>query len=139
MNVIGGDSEVLWARFGEVYRFDEVIGWNFRSVLRQQFNYAKYPFDREEVWIRMWSRDFDKNIILTPDLVSYHTTDPGSKPGLELQDFVLEDWDITETFFSYRDNTYETNFGIENGASACRKARTAETREHPEKPEPAPR
>lgn len=106
---------------GEVYRQvqtngDEVIGWDFRSVLRQQFNYAKYPFDREEVWLRMWPKDFDKNIILTPDLVSYHTTDPGMKPGLELQDFVLEDWDITETFFSYRDNTYNTSFGIEDVA-----------------------
>jgi len=103
----------------EVYRQvqsngDEVIGWNFRSVLRQQFNYSRYPFDREDVWIRMWPRDFDKNIILTPDLVSYHTTDPRLLPGLELQDFVLEDWIITESFFSYRYNTYNTNFGIEN-------------------------
>ena len=106
---------------GEVYRQvqsngDEVIGWNFRAVLRQQFNYAKYPFDREDVWIRMWPKDFDKNIFLTPDLASYHTTDPSLKPGLELLDFVLENWDITESCFSYRDNTYATNFGIENSA-----------------------
>ena len=105
----------------EVYRQiqdsgDEIIGWDFRSVLRQQFDYGKYPFDREDVWIRMWHKDFDMNVMLTPDLASYKSTAPESLPGLELQDFVLEDWDITNSFFSYRKNKYNTDFGIENVA-----------------------
>ncbi|MCH8987722.1 MAG: hypothetical protein IIA92_02835 [Chloroflexi bacterium] len=105
----------------EVYRQvqdngDEVIGWDFRTVLRQQFDYAKYPFDREDVWIRMWHKDFDKSVMLTPDLASYPSTDPESKPGLDIHDFVLEDWDTTRSFFSYRQNRYNTDFGIENVA-----------------------
>ena len=102
---------------GEVYRQtqengDVLIGYNFNTVLRQQFDYTEYPFDREDVWVRIWHKDFDKNVILTPDLYAYTTTDPRLLPGLEQQDFVLEDWEITETFFSYRGNRYNTDFGL---------------------------
>ena len=89
-----------------------VIGWDFRSVLRQRFDYSKYPFDRAEVWLRMWHTDFDRNVLLTPDLKSYPATNPTVLPGIEAQDFVLEGWELTESFFSYRQNRYNTDFGI---------------------------
>ena len=89
-----------------------VIGWNFSAVLRQRFDYSKYPFDRAEVWLRMWHKNFDQNVMLTPDLASYQETNPTGLPGIEAQDFVLEGWDLTESFFSYRQNRYNTDFGI---------------------------
>ncbi len=97
----------------EAYRDDDVIGWNFRAVLRQQFDYSKYPFDREDVGIRIKHKDFHRNILLTPDLKSYNILNPDSKPGLE-KNFVIEGWEIQNSFFSYRTNNYNLNFGVED-------------------------
>ena len=90
----------------------QVIGWNFRATLRQQFDYSKYPFDREEVSVRLWPKDFGTEITLVPDLISYNQINPNSKPGLEAQDFVVEGWTADSSFFSQRINTYNTNFGL---------------------------
>ena len=62
----------------------------------------------------MWPRDIDQNVLLVPDLASYDVTDPAKLPGVEQHDFVLEGWDLSESFFSYRENKYTTNFGIQN-------------------------
>jgi Cache domain len=91
----------------------EIVGWFFKATLRQEFNYLQYPFDRQDVWLRIWHKDFDRNVILTPDLESYQLLNPTSLPGLE-RDFVLGGWSIEKSFFSYRMNSYNTNFGIEN-------------------------
>jgi hypothetical protein len=97
----------------EAYSDRDVIGWYFRSVLRQPFDYSKYPFDQEDVWIRLWPGDFHSDIILIPDLYSYDIIQPATKPGIE-HDFVLEGWEIQDSYFSYRNNSYNTNFGIKN-------------------------
>ncbi len=97
----------------KAYKDDDTIGWYFRAVLRQTFDYSKYPFDREDVWIRLWHKDFHQNVILTPDINSYDSLSPESKPGLE-ENFVLEGWGIQNTFFSYRSNSYNSNFGVGN-------------------------
>ncbi|HJH31980.1 MAG TPA: hypothetical protein C5S50_07370 [Methanosarcinaceae archaeon] len=97
----------------EAYRNDDVIGWYFKAVLRQPFDYSKYPFDHENVWIRLWHKDFHRNIILTPDIGSYEVINPDMKPGLE-RDFVLEGWEVQNSFFGYRENRYNTNFGVED-------------------------
>ena len=91
-----------------------LYGWYFNAVVRQEFDYTKYPFDREVVWLRMWHSEIGRGVILTPDLSAYDTLVQGDFPGLELQDFVLEGWDVTGTYFSYRDNQYNTSFGIDD-------------------------
>lgn len=48
-----------------------------------------------------------------PDLDSYDNLSTESRPGLE-KDFVLEGWEIQKSYFSYRDNSYNTNFGLED-------------------------
>lgn len=97
----------------EYYRDDDLIGWHFKAVLRQKFDYSKYPFDRSDIRIRFWHRDFHRNIILTPDLESYAFIRPELKPGLE-SDLVLEGWNVQNSFFSYRNNSYSTNFGVKS-------------------------
>lgn len=89
----------------------ETIGWYFNATLRQTFDYSKYPLDNKDVWIRIWPKDFSKNVILIPDLSSYKLTSPESKPGIE-KDIVTPGWDIKESFFCYVSNSYNTNFGI---------------------------
>lgn len=88
-----------------------LIGWYFRVVLRQEFDYSQYPFDQQTVWIRLWHEDFDKNVILTPALNSYDQLHPEKLPGIE-KDFVLPGWKVTSSYYKYRLNSYNTDFGI---------------------------
>lgn len=91
----------------------QLIGWYFESTLRQNFDYSKYPFDYKDVWIRIWAKDFYKNVILTPDFESYQAISPRSFPGLE-KDFVLPGWSVKGTYYEYRLNSYNTDFGVSN-------------------------
>ena len=100
----------------EAYRFEtethEVIGWYFEAILRQNFNYNRYPFDSKDIWVRIWTSDFYKNILLVPDLDSYSEMNPTSIPGVE-KDFVFPGWHLESSFFQYRINEYNTYFGFE--------------------------
>jgi hypothetical protein len=111
--------EAVEAAIEEAYRRENkgvlTIGWRFETVLRQSFEYHKYPFDNKDVWLRIWPKDFDRNVILIPDLINYQTIDPTSLPGVE-HDFVLPGWRMVQSFFSFAPNSYNTNFGIETYA-----------------------
>lgn len=102
-------EEVFRRRQGD----EEVIGWYFETTLRQSFDYSRYPFDSKQIWIRIWHRDFDKNIVLVPDLEAYSLTNPSAKPGLE-EDIVAKDWLIARTFFGYKQHNYSTDFGLDS-------------------------
>ena len=39
---------------------EEVIGWYFDVTVRQAFDYSKYPLDTQDVWLRLWHKDFDR-------------------------------------------------------------------------------
>ena len=97
----------------ESYRSGNMVGWRFGAIVRQQFDYSKYPFDREDVWIRLWPCDFRKNIVLIPDLDSYAVIQPEFRPGLD-DSIVTEGWNIQNSFFSYRSKSYNSDFGIES-------------------------
>ena len=89
-----------------------VIGWYFDVTVRQTFNYAKYPLDRHDVWLRMWPKDFDKDVVLVPDLASYDKTGRRDQFGYD-HDIVPGAWKIEDTFFSFKRKCYDTNFGIQ--------------------------
>lgn len=113
-DVLLPEAERAW--FREVYRVrqgnEEVIGWSFQATLREQFNYRKYPLDRQQIWIQLWHADFERNVYLVPDLGAYTTLDPAALPGLDW-DFVVENWDVQQSFFSYRANPPNVDFGIQ--------------------------
>jgi hypothetical protein len=101
----------------ETYRSEDgrTTGWYFEATLRQPFSYTKFPFDREDVWIRLWPGDlrgFGRRVVLVPDFGAYSVNRPELRPGLE-QDFVLEGWDIQTSYFSFRRNTYNVDFGLD--------------------------
>ncbi len=108
--------EAEYVRSSEVYRSrqgdEELIGWSFQATLREQFDYDRYPLDRNQIWLQLWHKDFERNVYLAPDLGAYTTLDPAKLPGLD-SDIVLENWDIEQSFFSYRANRYNANFGIQ--------------------------
>ncbi|MCP2730502.1 cache domain-containing protein [Limnofasciculus baicalensis] len=109
----------------EMYKYkdkgSEVIGWYFEATFRESFDFSHYPFDFNDVWLRLWPKDFhrqdlDREVILVPDFSAYDLIYPLAKPGLE-KDFVLEGWLLQSSFFEYKFNDYNTNFGIPNTVS----------------------
>jgi hypothetical protein len=108
-------QEIGWKMTTEAYRHKEddheIIGWNVRATIRQEIDYSQYPFHREDIEIPIWHKDFDRRVILIPDLVSYTTTTPESLPYVG-QDFFLEGWNTDRTFFSYRESSHNTDFGL---------------------------
>ena len=108
--------EAQYIRSSQVYRAqqgnEELIGWSFQATLREQFDYFRYPLDRQQIWVRLWHTDFERNVYLAPDLEAYTSLEPATLPGLD-SDLVLENWAIEQSFFSYRANSYNANFGIE--------------------------
>lgn len=90
-----------------------VIGWYFDVTVRQTFDYAKYPLDRQDVWLRLWPLDFDKDVVLVPDLGTYDKTGRGDRFGFD-HDIVPGAWKIEDTFFSYKRKCYDTKFGIKD-------------------------
>ncbi len=101
----------------EIYRIrddnEEVIGWYFDATLRQSFDYGNYPFDHKTIWVRMWAKDFSKNIIFVPDFSAYQSTGLNDIFGIE-KNIVLGTWNRENTFFDYHLSSYDTNFGVSN-------------------------
>lgn len=88
-----------------------VFGWYFEVTLRQNFDYSKYPLDHKTIWIRIIDKDFDSNIILTPDLESYDSTALVNSFGIE-KSIVVDGWSIEDCYFDYQLSNYDTDFGI---------------------------
>jgi len=99
----------------EVYRVrngdEEVIGWYFEATLRQPFDYSDYPFDHKTVWVRMWPKEFSRNIVLVPDFEAYKSTGVSDIFGIE-ENIVLGTWERENTYFDYNLSSYDTDFGI---------------------------
>ena len=106
----GGDiarREVYRKRSGN----EEIIGWYFETILRQPFDYADYPFDHKTAWVRMWHRQFFRNIVLVPDFDAYDATGLEDIFGIE-EGIVLGTWVRKNTYFDYELTSYDTDFGI---------------------------
>jgi hypothetical protein len=67
------DAEAL--QFNELYRKQNeneiTIGWFFRVAIRQKIDFSAYPFDRQNIKIRIRNSDLKSNYRLIPDLESY--------------------------------------------------------------------
>jgi hypothetical protein len=91
----------------------EEIGWYFSGTFRQNFDYRLYPFDRQDVWLRLWHPDPARNVLLVPDFAGYTDLTPAALPGVE-KDFVYGGWDPIRSGFSYGLVTYNMNFGLDD-------------------------
>jgi hypothetical protein len=95
----------------------EVLGWRFEAEIREFFDYSKYPFDRQNIWIWLRHKDLDKNVMLVPDLESFKLLTPLALPGLH-QGLVLPGYTILGAFFDFRPMVSSTDFGITNHSRA---------------------
>ena len=109
--IIGSDyfdlEHPITARFGNT----ELVRWSFKAALYQKFDFSKYPFGREYVQTQLRHKQFTRNIILIPDLESYKLINPTALPGLQ-KDIFLNGWNIKKSYFNYRFENYNTNFGL---------------------------
>jgi len=89
---------------------EKVILWYFEADLRQKFHYKDYPFDDKTVWVRLWSRNFGRNVILVPDFQSYKATGPADIFGIE-KEIVLSNWEMENVYYDYQMSSYDNTFG----------------------------
>jgi len=89
----------------------ETTGWYFNATFRQRFDYRSYPLDRQNVWLRMWQPDFDKDVVLVPDFSAYPPWQKGRMLGTDPQ-MVSGEWRPMYTAFSYAHYPYPTSFGL---------------------------
>ncbi len=103
------------SKFIEAYRHQEgmveTVGWYFEATLRQNMNFTKYPFAHETIRIHLWPKNVNSHIVLIPDLGSYSFLNPTSLPGIKKR-LQLHGWSINRSFFSFKTNEYDTDFGI---------------------------
>lgn len=90
----------------------EVVRWYFHCTVRQNVDRSRYPLEREALSLRILHKDLNHNVVLVPDLAAYTFVNPSLRPGLE-KDLVFPGWKVTHSFFEFRKQGYETNFGIE--------------------------
>jgi hypothetical protein len=99
----------------EAYRYEEngveTVGWYFWATLREPFEYAEFPFDEQDLWLRIWPRDFSYDIVLVPDFASYDSLDPLALPGIE-SEFVYSGWTPVYSGFTYSVQPFDTSLGI---------------------------
>lgn len=109
------DAVVEAYRADEAYRLNdgttETIGWYFAATIRESFDYARYPFDRPNVTLRMWAKDFSRDIQLVPDLDAYSDLTPSTMPGIE-GTFVFGNWNPAYSGFSYDLGYYNSDYGV---------------------------
>jgi hypothetical protein len=70
----------------------EQIGWYFSGTFRQNFDYRLYPFDRQDIWLRIWSPEPIEGVMPVPDFGAYRDLTPSTLPGIDTQ-FVYGGWD----------------------------------------------
>lgn len=99
----------------EAYRYEEngveTVGWYFYATVREAFEYAEYPFDEQNLWLRLWPREMSGNVVLVPDFGSYPTLDPSTLPGIE-SEFVYTGWSPDYSGFTYSVQPAGTSLGI---------------------------
>jgi hypothetical protein len=88
-----------------------VYGWNFRVSIWAPSTYSRYPFDRRTISLRMWHKDFTKNVLLVPDLQAYPFTNPSSRPGVA-EGVAVAGWDLLSSRFRQQTGEHLTNFGV---------------------------
>lgn len=92
----------------------ERIGWYFSGTFRQNFDYSLYPFDRQDVWLRLWSPESVESVVLVPDFAAYRDLTPTALPGID-PDFVYGGWDPLRSEFTFDLLDYNVDFGLGYG------------------------
>ena len=107
------ESSLIEEAYREQKKDYLLIGYNFRTTLRLNFDYSDFPFDKRNINLEIQPINPIENLLFTPDLESYTYTIPSQKSGVNSL-IKLPGSKILETYFSYSFFTYDTNFGFTN-------------------------
>ncbi|MCL3782033.1 hypothetical protein EMN47_16725 [Prolixibacteraceae bacterium JC049] len=117
------DAEQKEIALIDTLRFDYMNGkrvylhrWFFNISVCEPFNYSQYPFDRNDLYLRLSHSSFNENIMLIPDLNSYLLLHPSFKPGLD-GNINIPGWNIEGSYFSYKTKNYTSNFGYQGNVA----------------------
>jgi len=95
----------------EVERDDHVlVTWRFRVTLEQDFSYRQFPFEQNDIRVRMLYPDFSKNVLLVPDLDSYDILNPSVRPGLN-PNITVPSSETIASFFTLPTMEFKSTFG----------------------------
>ncbi|ABB23731.1 hypothetical protein [Pelodictyon luteolum] len=99
----------------EEYRIDEgsstIIGWSFKTKIRQNFKTSIYPFDQLNIRLRIRPPHDFSSIIFVPDIESYKIISPSSCT-LVADNFHIPGWRINSTYYNLHENSYNIDYGL---------------------------
>lgn len=89
-----------------------VYGFDFKTELIEQFNYKRFPLDRQQITLELAHSSLTDPIILTPDFASWKLEGQhkiGIDPDLKPSGLIIE-----RSFFSYTTENSVTTKGIDD-------------------------
>jgi len=89
-----------------------LVIWHFDTNVRQNMNPFAYPLDKENISLRLTAFDPTNNYVLIPDLAGYEALNSKLLPGID-QSVFLEDWIVTNSFFSYQLFSHNSFYGMD--------------------------
>jgi uncharacterized membrane protein YeaQ/YmgE (transglycosylase-associated protein family) len=105
-----GQETILTPLYQQKNELSTVQTQSFSTEIKQKFDYRKYPFQKEDIEVRIRPINLASNTLLTPDLKAYHRTNPESYPGVD-KDIHVDGWEVVGSFFSLNPISFGTNFG----------------------------
>jgi len=87
-----------------------LVTWKFRVTLEQDFSYQQFPFEQNDVQVRILYPDLSKHVLLIPDLDSYYVLNPSARPGLNSAISVPSS-ETVSSYFTFENIEYQTTFG----------------------------
>lgn len=105
-----GQSEITEI-FKERVDGQERIAWEFKATFRQRFDYSKFPFDRQSVWVRLRPASPLSTVVFVPDYSGYAMMNPAFRPGVD-SSLVAPGWQVISSDFDYRLHSYNSTLGM---------------------------
>lgn len=105
-------SEEFIPLYTHKYGNEEIVGWKFRIIVREEYWPLRYPFDARQIHLRLRHPDFLEGVRLIPDLSSYALLNPLLLPGVDSH-IHIPGWRAVASHFEFLTHEYQTSFGVE--------------------------
>lgn len=99
----------------EIYRTVDsggnvTIGWNFKSILRMNFDNTLYPFELLDLKVIITPKNVLDRVQFIPDLTSFDEYSSISNSFVS-KSMIVSGWEVKQTYFSTNKIEYSTTFG----------------------------
>jgi hypothetical protein len=83
-------------------RIDEIdTQWKFTTSIKQPFDYASFPFDKEKISLLIQVKNQYKQSLLVPDFKRYPSMSPSDLPGIAQKVVRINGWSLEGSYFNY--------------------------------------